>query len=476
MNKIFSETIVIGAGASGLALTHLLRGLHQEVLCLEAHHLPGGSAGYFSRGKFAFDVGATTLSGMDNNGPLKRFLEMSKLSPSMRKIDPGIVIGFKGKKLRRYADTSSWVNEQNILFQHQDLDALWNRLQSVNVKAWQIADASSDWPPYDANSFMRLFSSKLPAKLSLLPYLLTSFEEKFDLRKAPPEFKRFLNELLLISTQSTMERVPALMGVMGLCYPEDTWYPNGGMRGFFQQLSAPIKDFINFGTVVLSIRRVKDFWQVETANKTYSCRRLVSTAPIWNTYGLLGVKIDLPEEKESWGALTGYYKIKLKAPQESLYHQVHCDKISYGGSGSLFLSLSHPEDMLRADGVSQTLTVSTHIRHEKYLEAIKANRSEMRRIWDEEFKEIISIYFGEDLLNLESVGLGDPDTFMKYTLRERVGGIPHSLRRNFLTYPKNTLPFPNLYQLGDTTFPGQGVVGVIQGAMNLSRRIGSSSL
>ena len=68
---------------------------------------------------------------------------------------------------------------------------------------------------------------------------------------------------------------------------------------------------------------------------------------------------------------------------------------------------------------------------------------------------------------------GTPDTFEFYTNRKNgfVGGIPHSIHTNLLFMTPNVTPFPNLYIIGDSVFPGQGIPAVVLGAMNVVNRI-----
>lgn len=56
------DTIIIGAGMSGLAAAIRLSMYDKKVLVLEAHSIPGGLNSYYSRGKRKFDVGLHALT------------------------------------------------------------------------------------------------------------------------------------------------------------------------------------------------------------------------------------------------------------------------------------------------------------------------------------------------------------------------------------------------------------------------------
>lgn len=469
------NTLIIGAGAAGIAISNLLHHSGVDFLCLEAHSMPGGSAGYFRRGKFIFDAGATTLSGIQDEGPLSRFLNLCQLKPELLKIDPGIIFGVNGNRIQRFADSKLWVEEQRKVFPKVHLESMWRDLAQDNEFAWSLVKDSAAFPPESLSHLLKLTSHPFK-KLKLIPLLTQTLEDRLEKYQLTPEYKNFLDEILLISTQAPLNKATALMGIMGLSYPEDTWYPMGGMKGFFETLTSPLEGKILYRHPVTRIEKVKDGFLVRTDKGEFHCRRLISSLPVWNTKKMLGFESSLkniPFSSEGYGALTGYYRIKLKQEPSSLYHQVHTMKIAHASSGSLFLSLSPLKDLKRHDGESVTLSVSTHIRYKDYQHAIQLDRKTMRAAWDQQFAAIISEYFGENLLELENLGLGDPGTFERYTLRSQglVGGLPHTLRRNIFTFPHQSTGVKNFYQIGDTTFPGQGIVAVIQGALNLWERI-----
>ena len=158
-----------------------------------------------------------------------------------------------------------------------------------------------------------------------------------------------------------------------------------------------------------------------------------------------------------WGAITGYFLIRLDQELESIYHQIHVKDHSY------FFSFSEKDDESKSNEKWLTLTISTHCDLQKKIK----NKNEYQK----DIEEVIHSNFKTK--ELECVGIGTPFTFEKFTSREKgcVGGIPHSIDNNLLTFPNFLTGLKNFYQLGDTTFPGQGIVGVIQGAFNFTDQI-----
>ncbi|MGB6169256.1 MAG: NAD(P)-binding protein, partial [Geitlerinemataceae cyanobacterium] len=62
------DTIVIGSGIGGLVTATQLASKGAKVLVLESYVIPGGSAGYFDRSGYHFDVGASMIFGFGDKG------------------------------------------------------------------------------------------------------------------------------------------------------------------------------------------------------------------------------------------------------------------------------------------------------------------------------------------------------------------------------------------------------------------------
>ncbi len=70
------DLIVVGGGMGGLATAALARRAGLRVALLEAHTTLGGCAGYFGRGSYTFDAGATALMGLGAGEPVGDLLRV----------------------------------------------------------------------------------------------------------------------------------------------------------------------------------------------------------------------------------------------------------------------------------------------------------------------------------------------------------------------------------------------------------------
>jgi len=74
MDKKF-DAVVVGAGLGGMSAATFLARCGKKVLLLERHHVPGGYASSFRRGRFEFDASLHVLSGIGIPGKRGRLFE-----------------------------------------------------------------------------------------------------------------------------------------------------------------------------------------------------------------------------------------------------------------------------------------------------------------------------------------------------------------------------------------------------------------
>jgi phytoene dehydrogenase-like protein len=469
MQEIY-DFLIIGAGASGLAISSLLQKDGQKTITLEAHSLLGGSSSYFYRGHYSFDVGATTLSGIKNNGPLASYLKLIDLDLELKKIDPGIIVRINNKEIKHFSDQEKFLNE---------LVNAFNTISPDSFKKFIIENHA-----YDNLGYQAIAHNKLPKRslskfyefislnnlnyVSLLKLLNKSYYDFIskDLQ-TNEDFRNMLSEMLFITAQNNIFQTPALFGILGINYPNDTYYMMGGMKSFSDKLKSkagPIKT----NHKVLSIIKKESHFEVTTEKNKFLAKNVISTLPRINNELLFNPTYK-PIEKESWSAFTLYFTVPTHIKIDSLYYQIHIPKIPHLNTKSYFCSFSHPEDLKRNFNGRHTVTISTH--------AMPSIFSNLDKIEYEKIKNEIGNYILDHFLKsfhlnkeeIENLEFGTPKTFEKYTNRFQgsVGGIGHDLSRNLLKMIYLEDREKNFYALGDTTFPGQGIAAVIYGATSL---------
>ena len=494
------ETIVIGGGYGGLAAGALLAKRGEDVCLLEGHTITGGCGGCFDRfernadgsvNRYRFDVGATTLSGLHKGGPIDRLMAELDQRLSLHKVDPGLIMHFRdGTQANRWSDPERWINECERLFNPKGQRRFWEQVFSTNRRGWRLSEINPTFPPKSPGDLLRMVRPENLRNIDLLPYARRSVQDIVNSSgiDRDPLFHRFIREQLMITSQNVAADTPFLVGAMGLAYPSDTWYIDGGMYALADWMVKNITT--NRGQVrtkrrVKSLRREGDAWVVQTNRETYRAKRIICNATTFDLADLLPIDEGTQiweanrHSLDTWGAFTLYAAVKnMVNDGGSLYHQIECESLPYCGSTSIFTSLSPPGDRMRAPEGWRTVTVSAHVASPKEWCQLSSEDSKEYERRKREVGELILAQLERALPGFgirikKFVLFGTPRTFDFYTGRQNgaVGGIPHSMRRSLFTMPKYRSPLPNLYLVGDTVYPGQGIPAVILGALNLIREI-----
>ena len=479
------DNIVIGAGYAGLATAALLAKQGKEVILLEKHSAIGGCASFFRRMRYTFDVGATTLSGLRPHQPLGRLFQELNLKPEIMHCDPGMVIHLDDHQIVRHADLDKWIAEAESHFGKKGQRGFWTEIHAIDEKMWTVLHRNPEFPPKSLGDLIKM-GSRI-SNLSALPLLRDLFRpmdvliEKHGL-KSNALFKKFINEQLLISTQSFSDTAPIVTGAMGLAYPADTYYPIGGITKPAQLLAEYIRN--NGGTIILKesvdsidIQSDDSFMVKTTKGNEYQAKHLFNSIPIWNMKQIAkGNAIgNLAEQysytfSKAWGAFTAYFAIETEFHPASPYSQIHTtSRIPHCDGDSFFVTWSPKEDSVKAPEGWSTITISTHteasqwygLSEEDYARKKEDTLSFILAEFNRVFPQVAS-------LEKQYVDAGTPTTFEHYTGRHQgfVGGLQHSVELGLFNLPKNITSIKNYAVIGDTSFPGQGTPAVVMSAMN----------
>ena len=493
------RVVVIGGGFGGLAAALLLAERGEEVTLLEAHTMTGGCAGAFERYErvgerserrfetWRFDAGATTLSGLHPDGPFDRLFSLVGDRPPIRQIDPGIICHLDdGALLHRYADLDRWIAESSRVFGPEGQDRFWREVDRIATACWDLAMTNRRFPPHSVSDVLSLVNPANLRALPLLPHLGSSVADllkrhRLDRNK---RFTRFINEQLLITAQNHATEVPLLVGAMGLNYPSDTWYPEGGMYGVAEWMEEKIAER---GGEILTKHRVEKIvrdeggWRLETSRGAFEADTVIANLTLWDIERLLEgedrtIEREIERLPETWGALCYTAAISSEVGDHgSLYHQVAIEPHPLIDSSSVFISLSPSDDSRRAPQGYRTLSVSTHVADPGSWVALKRENPTTYRAKKQEFLDHILPAVGRALPGFADHAeerryeqVATPASFHTFTRRHNgtVGGIPFTSDRGLLTLPGPTTSHRNLYLVGDTVYPGQGVPAVVIGAMN----------
>jgi phytoene dehydrogenase-like protein len=480
-------------------------------LILESHSKLGGCASNFYRSdrEFSFEAGATTISGFDNPKPLGKLLDKLKLkdqaSTRLKKLDIGMKVFYKDQIITRFSDQDKWLAENERVFKDNKIIELWKQIFKDEKLAWELLDQNENLMPGNLSQYFKILFSKdflLNLKgLKLLPYLVKPFSkllEGYQINNS--DFINFINEQLMITTQSDYQKAPILSAIMGLNYPQEVYYPIGSIKNIGELILKQYQESgnqIHLRQEVKSIEKINDLYLIKTniekskkstsQENEFLTKAVISNAPIWTMKNLVKIdqykkKIELECKKnpESWGAFTVYFAAKIKLELGTNYLQIHAPKeipnckTHPHSNGSIFVTISDSKLNDRAPEGWTSFTISTHTNAKQWFQ-ISENEYQEKKIQTQEFIIDLLCSTIPELRYVEKSFLisGTPHSFEHYTKREFgfVGGIAHDYSKPLIFMPRQRLSNEKIYLTGDSTFPGQGIAAVVYSAMSLVNKL-----
>ncbi len=460
-----------------------------QTIILESHGTVGGSAGYFHKKGFSFDVGATTLVDHDKEGVGGLFfkdigfphLEGEKLDYKVWLPDREVIL---------YRNSALWKEERlSKLGNTKNHIAFWKFFDSLSETFWQKSRDGIKLPIQsigDALDNLKIFKVK---DLKYIPYLWWTMEDalkKFHLDK-DHILRGFLSLAIEDTVHNTIQHAPLINASLGATIrTAGVVRAKGGMKGLWIKLLDHYKELggeLKLGNKVSGIIKSDNEWIVTTNKQEYKADLLISAIPINNIHPLLPsthtLKLNkfIRRDQKSYGSA---FMIFLGVPdtevkeQKITHHQILIDYHRELGNGNnMFISISSQNDEISAPKGFRSVMVSTHTGVEEWKNLSKDEYEQKKlNIQNILLDNARKIYpsLGDNAVIKE---VGTPLTYEKYTNRKdgAVGGVKQTLKNtNQFAVPQNS-GFNDLWFCGDTTWPGLGTVAGIMGSQHLTNKI-----
>lgn len=485
------DVVVVGGGMGGLAAAALAQSRGLRVALLEAHTKLGGCAGYFGRGLYHFDAGATALMGLDAGEPIGDLLAAvgvefhAERTSSYRACLPD-------REIRIVAGARRF--EEAVLAAFPGRDGakrrFWRLQAAVGERLFRAASRVPRLPirsPGDLLHDARILGLGGTAAALTGMATVETVLKLLGLGGDVP-FRSLVAMLLQDTAQAGPETVPFANAAACLqAYRRGMSRPRGGMRALVEGLGSRFAELggdLRTATIADRVEGLDDgTFRVATRRRdSLHARQVIFNLPLDLATRLLGRSLEgrlarrEGQSRAAWSAFTGYLAIRREAvPDDSpLFHQVlrRYDRPPHDGNNVL-ISLSPPDDEGYGPQDVRVATMSTHTRPPDWAGLDRPAYEARKADYRERMLSALRRALPDAPDALVHAEFATPRSFARYTRREAgaVGGPPVSRRNSNLLAVGSDVLGPGLWVVGDSVFPGQGTMAVVLSAIRAVERI-----
>ncbi|HKS28250.1 MAG TPA: NAD(P)/FAD-dependent oxidoreductase [Pyrinomonadaceae bacterium] len=491
------EVLVVGGGIGGLTVAALLAARGVDVCLLEKEPRGGGCAVTFERFGYRFEAGASLYASWQPGEIHERvFAELPVPAPEVRLATPSYVV-----RLPDCTDVPILENDEE--FEEalrrsfpECADSAVRFYREIKPVGEALTRVARRVPDLRTASALRRARAAMP-ELRVARRVMRGMKETaaVHLTKVSERFRRFIDVQLEIFSQRASLDCAYLYAAVALNLPRQGMYAiRGGASGLSDALAESIEKSggrLRFNSPVLRLAYDSEgrATGVDLLNgeRVEASRAVISNLTVWDTYGKLAGTSRTPDQirrrikaLRGWGA----YLLYLGLDEEAA-HRLPAEHVlaltdwqegkDYTPEETQFMFGVAPEWDARAPEGKRAVTVSTFTDAEQWFSfhedetAHEAQDQEMLERWWERIHRLMP----ELGAGVEVIETATPRSFYDYTRRRlgMVGGLGQSLDVFGMSSFTHRTMIPNLYMVGDTVFPGQGVAGVTQSALIAANEI-----
>jgi prolycopene isomerase len=487
------DVIVIGSGIGGLVTATQLAAKGIRVLVLERYLIPGGSAGYFDRSGYRFDVGASMIFGFGKRGTtnlLTRALDAVKVS--LETIPDPVQIHYhlpQGLDLKVHQDYEKFLAELTAYFPHekagirQFYDECWKVFNCLNV----MDLLSLEEPRY----LTRVFFQHPLACLGLVKYLPQNAGDIARRYISDPALLKFIDMECYCWSVVPADKTPMINA--GMVFSDRHYgginYPQGGVGQIAQKL---VEGLEKAGSTIQYQARVTDILTENSravgvklaSGETYRAQRIVSNATRWDTFEKLLPTDQMPPSEKKWQnryqQSPSFLSLHLGVKTAGLPANVECHHILLedwakmeSSEGTIFVSIPTLLDPSLAPAGHHIIHTFTPSWISDWQNLSPSEYAAKKESAAHHLIQRLSKIFPDLEANLDYQEVGTPRTHRRFLGRDNgtYGPIPRRKLLGLLGMPFNRTAIANLYCVGDSTFPGQGLNAVAFSGFACAHRI-----
>ena len=488
------DLAVVGGGIGGLSLAALAQRAGLKTILCESHTKLGGCAGYFQRGPYTFDCGATALMGLAPGEPIHDLVNRVGLNFSGVKT-PEYRICLPDIDLTLTDDCRAWYETIRSQFPQLGENAVrfWRIQQAIGTRMFKAGSGLPRLPIRSVGDIIHNIKILGPGGSLCAATSLASVQDLLRLLglNRDNRFRAIIAMLLQDTAQAGPETVPLANAAACLqAYRFGLSRPKGSMKAFaeglgqaFAQSGGDLRTATIVDHVELASSSHHTFLIKTRRGHKIRARQVAFNLPLDLCSKLLAPELlrknlspTVTKTEAKWSAFTAYAAIDAKSlsHHKSLYHHVLQDynKPIHDGNNVL-ISLSPEDDPGYAPADVRLATMSTHVRPEEWAGLSPEVYSTKKDAYASLMKDALRRAFPGVDESIRHIEFASPRSFARYTRRSlgRVGGPPVSRSRSNLMAVDSKVLGQGLWVVGDSVFPGQGTMAVVMCAMRVLDRI-----
>lgn len=489
------DAIVIGSGIGGLVAGTQLAVKGAKVLVLEKYVIPGGSSGFYHREGYTFDVGSSVMFGFSDKGNLNLITQaLEAVGCQMEVIPDPTTVHFhlpNHLSVRVHREYDKFIEELTSYFPHEK-----DGILKFYGECWKIFNALNSLELKSLEEPLYLFGQffQKPVECLTLAYYLPQNAGAIARKYIQdPQLLSFIDaECFIVSTVNALQ-TPMINASMVLCdrHFGGINYPLGGVGGIAKSLA---KGLVDQGSQILYKANVTSIITEQgkavgvrlSDGREFFAKTVISNATRWDTFGKLVKGESLPKEEEN------FQKVYVKAPSflsihmgvkaEVLPPDTDCHHFVLENNwtsleepyGSIFLSIPTILDSSLAPEGRHILHIFTTSSMDDWQGLSRIEYEAKKQVVaDEIISRLEKKLFPGLRSSIDFIEVGTPKTHRRYLARDEgtYGPMPRSIPKGLLGMPFNTTSIDGLYCVGDSCFPGQGVIAVAFSGVMCAHRV-----
>ncbi|XP_077245212.1 carotenoid isomerase [Tasmannia lanceolata] len=478
------DGIVIGSGIGGLVAATQLAAKGGRVLVLEKYVIPGGSSGFYQRDGFTFDVGSSVMFGFSDKGNLNLITQaLAAVGCEMQVIPDPTTVHFHlpdDLSVRVHREYNDFIAELTNRFPHEK-----EGIHKFYSECWKVFNALNSLELKSLEEPIYLYGQffKKPLECLTLAYYLpqNAGEIARNFIKDPKLLSFIDAECFIVSTVNALQ-TPMINASVVLCdrHFGGINYPVGGVGGIAKTLA---KGLVAKGSKILYKANVTTIILEDgkavgvrlSDGREFFSKAIISNATRWDTFGKLLKPVDVPKEEKD------FQKLYVKAPSFlSIHMGIKADVLPKDTDchhfvleddwarleepyGSIFVSIPTVLDASLAPKGHHILHIFTTSGIEDWQElSLKDYEAKKERVADKIISRLEKKLFPGLKKCIVFKEVGTPKTNRRFLARDSgtYGPMPRGIPKGLLGMPFNTTAIDGLYCVGDSCFPGQGVIAV----------------